>query len=164
MKLDRWSADVDIVKDQADPQLPVYMVNPETNLKKVRTLHRDLLLPCGFLPIQDHGDSPKKVQHCDCVRSARSAPKKLCSSNGQKYDSDSDSMAVFSVQQDMHHSDSTDDEQESSEESSEQLLTGESSSEDRPAPHRSQRSRCSPTRLCYGSLGQPSVHVHNVYV
>ena len=73
-------------------------------------------------------------------------------------------MEVFSVQQDMHPPDSTDDEQESSEESSGQVLTEEPSSEDRPAPRRSQRNRCSPTRLHYESLGQPRVHVHNVYV
>ncbi len=31
--------------------LPVYVVRPETREGPQRTLHRDLLLPCGFLPV-----------------------------------------------------------------------------------------------------------------
>lgn len=30
---------------------PVYTVKPETRAGPTRTLHRDLLLPCGFLPV-----------------------------------------------------------------------------------------------------------------
>lgn len=33
--------------------LPVYTVKPESKEKPIRTLHRDLLLPCGYLPAQE---------------------------------------------------------------------------------------------------------------
>lgn len=47
---DKWEKDIYIVIGRAG-DLPVYSVKPETDLNgKVRTLHRDLLLPCGFLP------------------------------------------------------------------------------------------------------------------
>ena len=55
---DRWSEKVYIVKAQPDPELPVYVVYPEGNPKKTRTLHRDMLLPCGFLPLKDSREPP----------------------------------------------------------------------------------------------------------
>ncbi len=36
---------------------PVYVVKPETGEGPHRTLHRDLLLPCGFLPVEDKSES-----------------------------------------------------------------------------------------------------------
>lgn len=46
---DRWEDDVYVVVKKAG-DLPVYTVKPEGKSGPVRTLHRDLLLPCGFLP------------------------------------------------------------------------------------------------------------------
>ena len=47
---DKWEEAVYVVIHRAG-DLPVYSVRPETDSAgKVRTLHRDLLLPCGFLP------------------------------------------------------------------------------------------------------------------
>ncbi len=52
---DRWESEIYIVvKQSAD--LPVYTVRPETKDGQLRTLHRDLLLPCGFLPISEIPD------------------------------------------------------------------------------------------------------------
>ena len=45
---DRWENEVYIVTKRAG-SLPVYTVKPENKDRPVRTLHRDLLLPCGFL-------------------------------------------------------------------------------------------------------------------
>uniref|UniRef100_A0A3B3BNF8 Gypsy retrotransposon integrase-like protein 1 n=1 Tax=Oryzias melastigma TaxID=30732 RepID=A0A3B3BNF8_ORYME len=45
---DKWESTVYIVVEKSD-QLPVYTVRPEHQDKPLRTLHRDLLLPCGFL-------------------------------------------------------------------------------------------------------------------
>ena len=45
---DRWEPDVYVVQKKAGT-LPVYTVKPETKDRPVRTLHRDLLLPCGYL-------------------------------------------------------------------------------------------------------------------
>lgn len=47
---DRWESDVYIVQRQSG-DVPVYVVRPETRDGPQRTLHRDLLLPCGFLPM-----------------------------------------------------------------------------------------------------------------
>ena len=124
-------------------------------MKKNRTLHRYLLFPCGFLPVMDSKPAHKPVE--PRVRTVR----KSGSSARQMYDSDSDSMEVFSVQQDIHHNDSTDNEQASSEESSGLLSTEESSSEESPAPRRSQSNRHSPIRLHYGGLGWHTVNSHN---
>ncbi|KAJ8356812.1 hypothetical protein SKAU_G00196060 [Synaphobranchus kaupii] len=47
---DKWEQDVHVVVQRAG-DLPVYTVRPETKEGPLRTLHRDLLLPCGFLPV-----------------------------------------------------------------------------------------------------------------
>uniref|UniRef100_A0A3B3DXT9 Gypsy retrotransposon integrase-like protein 1 n=1 Tax=Oryzias melastigma TaxID=30732 RepID=A0A3B3DXT9_ORYME len=46
---DKWEADVYVVVRRVG-DLPVYTVRPETKQGPTRTLHRDLLLPCSFLP------------------------------------------------------------------------------------------------------------------
>lgn len=46
---DKWESDVYTVLKKAQ-NVPVYTVCPEGKDGPVRTLHRDLLLPCGFLP------------------------------------------------------------------------------------------------------------------
>lgn len=51
---DRWEQDIFIVVKRAG-DLPVYTVRPEGKDGPTRTVHRDLLLPCGFLPEGDVG-------------------------------------------------------------------------------------------------------------
>ncbi|KAK7912833.1 hypothetical protein WMY93_013044 [Mugilogobius chulae] len=47
---DKWERDIYVVLKRAG-DLPVYTVQPENDTSgRTRTLHRDLLLPCGFLP------------------------------------------------------------------------------------------------------------------
>lgn len=46
---DKWEPDVYTVLKKAQ-NVPVYTVCPEGKDGPIRTLHRDLLLPCGFLP------------------------------------------------------------------------------------------------------------------
>ncbi|XP_043960345.1 uncharacterized protein LOC122824149 [Gambusia affinis] len=52
---DKWEPDIYVVVKRAG-NLPVYTVKPENQDKPLRTLHRDLLLPCNYLPEQ----SPEK--------------------------------------------------------------------------------------------------------
>lgn len=47
---DKWETDVYVVVKQAG-DLPVYTLRPENKEGPLRTLHRDLLLPCGSLPL-----------------------------------------------------------------------------------------------------------------
>lgn len=45
---DKWDSEVYVVVNRAG-DLPVYTVKPEGKERPLQTLHRDLLLPCGFL-------------------------------------------------------------------------------------------------------------------
>lgn len=47
---DRWERTVHVVVKRIN-EGPVYTVKPERGSGPHRTLHRDLLLPCGFLPV-----------------------------------------------------------------------------------------------------------------
>ncbi|CAJ1057667.1 unnamed protein product [Xyrichtys novacula] len=47
---DKWETDVYVVVKQAG-NLPVYTLRPENKDGPLRTLHRDLMLPCGSLPL-----------------------------------------------------------------------------------------------------------------
>lgn len=49
---DKWEQDIYVVVKRAG-SLPVYSVKPENKDGPVRTVHRDLLLPCGFLPVSN---------------------------------------------------------------------------------------------------------------
>lgn len=49
---DKWEQDIYVVVKRAG-ELPVYTVKPENKDGPLRTLHRDLLLPCNFLPAED---------------------------------------------------------------------------------------------------------------
>lgn len=67
---DKWESIVHVVVSQKD-NLPVYTVRPEHHNGPTRTLHRDLLLPCGFLPavpenpptVQEKPRRPSTRQH-----------------------------------------------------------------------------------------------------
>ncbi|KAG1925421.1 interleukin-1 receptor accessory protein-like 1-A [Pimephales promelas] len=48
---DKWESIVHVVVRRAGT-LPVYTVKPENQDGPLRTLHRDLLLPCGYLPTE----------------------------------------------------------------------------------------------------------------
>ena len=42
---------------------PVYQVRPATSKRKVRNLHRNLLLPCDYLPLETTQQSPEVSAH-----------------------------------------------------------------------------------------------------
>ncbi|KAK7877074.1 hypothetical protein WMY93_032212 [Mugilogobius chulae] len=53
---DKWEDTVYVVVKKAK-ELPVYTVTPEHQDGPLRTLHRDLLLPCGFLSAESSSES-----------------------------------------------------------------------------------------------------------
>ncbi|KAI3371497.1 hypothetical protein L3Q82_024075 [Scortum barcoo] len=57
---DKWESAVHIVVKCAG-ELPVYTVKPEGKDGPLRKLHRDLLLPCGFLPVARFEKPPKQT-------------------------------------------------------------------------------------------------------
>ena len=67
---DKWEETVHVVVSRK-ADLPVYTVKPENKDGPLRTLHRDLLLPCGFLPasgeeptaVSDKPSMPRTRQH-----------------------------------------------------------------------------------------------------
>ncbi|KAK7921783.1 hypothetical protein WMY93_008685 [Mugilogobius chulae] len=62
---DKWEHDIFVVVSRAG-ELPVYKVKPENKDGPLRTLHRDLLLPCGFLPASEESETS-----CEEVPAAR---------------------------------------------------------------------------------------------
>lgn len=68
---DKWESTVHVVVSQKD-NLPVYTVKPEHKDGPTRTLHRDLLLPCGFLPTLP--DTPPAVNEKPRRPSTRQHP------------------------------------------------------------------------------------------
>ncbi|KAK7945555.1 hypothetical protein WMY93_001283 [Mugilogobius chulae] len=62
---DKWEHDIFVVVSRAG-ELPVYKVKPENKDGPLRTLHRDLLLPCGFLPASEESETA-----CEEVPAAR---------------------------------------------------------------------------------------------
>ena len=49
---DKWGKYPYIVVSQPNPEIPVFKVRPENGIGRERTLHRNLLLPCNFLPVE----------------------------------------------------------------------------------------------------------------
>ncbi|RXN31336.1 Retrovirus-related Pol polyprotein from transposon 412 [Labeo rohita] len=69
---DKWEQDVQVVVKKAG-DLPVYTVRPVGKSGPLRTLHRDLLFPCGFLQANRHEQQPKqriirrpRTRACSC--------------------------------------------------------------------------------------------------
>lgn len=58
---DKWESIVHVVNRKGD--LPVYTVKPEDKDGPLRTLHRDLLLPCGFLPVCEEEPPAVSINH-----------------------------------------------------------------------------------------------------
>ena len=57
---DRWSKTVYRVHRRVSPDMPVYVVCPVDGDGPNRTLHRNMLLPCGFLPSCDDAPSDRE--------------------------------------------------------------------------------------------------------
>lgn len=58
---DKWEQDVHVVVRKVH-DLPVYTVQTERKGGPLRTLHRDLLLPCGFLRPSNSEEQPKQKE------------------------------------------------------------------------------------------------------
>ena len=47
-----WEDQVHVVVKQPNPDIPVYQLVPESGKGRPRTIHRNLLLPCDYLPVE----------------------------------------------------------------------------------------------------------------
>lgn len=66
---DKWESIVHVVVRRAGT-LPVYTVKPENQDGPLRTLHRDLLLPCGYLPTEVNKAPDQQPARCRPATSA----------------------------------------------------------------------------------------------
>lgn len=57
---DKWGEDPYVVVSQPNPDVPVFRVRPEKRSGRERVLHRNLLLPCNFLPPRIQKHPPKR--------------------------------------------------------------------------------------------------------
>ena len=89
-----WEDEIHVVVSRKGPESPVYDIKSESGCGKIRTLHRNLLLPCDYLP-PGHG-----VQINESVKTKKSEtsegreklkPRKQFSANHEQVDTDSDS-------------------------------------------------------------------------
>ena len=55
---DRWNAKQYVVVKRVADDMPVYLVQPIDGDGPKRTLHRNLLLPCSFIPFEEKDDQP----------------------------------------------------------------------------------------------------------
>ena len=56
---DRWQEDVYVIKNQPNPEIPVFELQLESGKGKIKTLHRNLLLPIGSLPLNQKPETPQ---------------------------------------------------------------------------------------------------------
>jgi hypothetical protein len=85
---DKWEWDPYIVKDISNPEIPVYRVQKESGKGKVKTLHRNLLLP--FMYISDSLTDERPESKPDQRKSARSSGRKVESSDTSSSNDDDD--------------------------------------------------------------------------
>ncbi|XP_072569287.1 uncharacterized protein [Paramormyrops kingsleyae] len=83
----RWDPVVHVVVKRAG-ELPVYTVKPEKQDGSQRTLHRDLLLPCGFLPSIDDEPDVAKPARKRVTRQSLHEEDEECPENYQSSDED----------------------------------------------------------------------------
>ncbi|KAK0153417.1 hypothetical protein N1851_004926 [Merluccius polli] len=55
-----WEEKVHVVVKRKHHESPVYEVQPEDGQGRTRVLHRNLLLPCDFLPVETHTPEKKR--------------------------------------------------------------------------------------------------------
>ena len=56
-----WEEEIHVVVSRKSPESSVYDVKPESGRGKMRTLHRNLLLPCDYLPIKESAKRTKNA-------------------------------------------------------------------------------------------------------
>ena len=65
-----WEDPIHIIKNQRG-DLPVYEVKREDGKGRTRILHRNLLLPCSYLPVEDESVQRKNHKQDDRIMHSR---------------------------------------------------------------------------------------------
>ena len=92
---DQWDSTVYIVTERISPDIPVYRVKPEMESGRVRTLHRNILLPIDYLNNEEPCHVPKpKTKHP--VTRATAKPTTLVNqSDSEIHESSDEEFAMF---------------------------------------------------------------------
>ena len=86
---DRWEPDVYVVKDKPNLEVPVYILGKENGEGPERTLHRNLLLPIGSLPL-DSSSSAEGRHDSDADVGDNHPPNEVPAANTGNNDDDDD--------------------------------------------------------------------------
>ena len=106
---DKWESEEYIVIEQPIPGTPVYRVRPVTGTK-VRTLHRNLLLPLGvkYQPDIDSDESDSDDSVCvDTSHSRSNQPEKVSQEKSVRFQSDLPKVGFEDRKGDMSQADSS---------------------------------------------------------
>ena len=106
---DKWESEEYIVIEQPIPGTPVYRVRPVTGTK-VRTLHRNLLLPLGvkYQPDIDSDESDSDDSVCvDTSHSRSNQPKKVSQAKSVRFQSDLPKVGIEDRKGDVSQADSS---------------------------------------------------------
>jgi co-chaperonin GroES (HSP10) len=154
---DRWEQGVYIVRKQPDEQIPVYVVSSE-NDGKLRTLHRNMLLPISYLS-EELVDTPMKE------RKRKQCPQDTMVVESASSSSDEEEIVpVGSVDPQLNISaDNITDERSDTGDQEIRNLEGESDQSEEveieePVLRRSTRERRPPTRYANGEFIMNSLH------
>ena len=106
---DKWESEEYIVIEQPIPGTPVYRVRPVTGTK-VRTLHRNLLLPLGvkYQPDIDSDESDSDDSVCvDTSHSRSNQPEKVSQAKSVRFQSDLPKVGIEDRKGDVSQADSS---------------------------------------------------------
>jgi hypothetical protein len=88
-----WEEEVHVVVSRKGPEIPVYELRPETGRGRNRVLHRNLLLPCEHLPLENWHELTRKTT--ETQRATKRVPRN--ESEDERSNSDSDTEDEFRV-------------------------------------------------------------------
>ena len=80
-----WEERVHVIVRRISKKLPVYEVKPENGKGRVRILHRNLLLQCNHLPLQENHKVRELNKRQKGIKSDQSGQKKKSSSETSEY-------------------------------------------------------------------------------
>lgn len=89
-----WEDEIYIIRGRKGDDIPVYEVQPESGKGRTKVLHRNLLLPCNFLPV---AENTKSLQSTEQVRTRDNnrIKQRLVMQHTQQTDTDEESDEEF---------------------------------------------------------------------
>ena len=93
----RWSKEVYVIEEQPDDTIPVFKVCPESDRGPAKTLHRNFLLPIGYMLEEDDTDLRAPEQHRPRTRNYKKSPSaehNVSSSSSDHYSDDEEYVVI----------------------------------------------------------------------